>query len=161
MPKTENAELTALLIEQQIVSRKEGRGEITKAEYEEQIEVIKKQIEAINRKTVDKLILIRDKKDEEEQRRIEKMPEEVKKKDGPTKVRGPKKDSYASLILETLQKKSTKSVDAAADAVVEKKPGRDRAKVRAQIVVMINEIKKGKKPAYTWDEPNFHLNLKV
>jgi len=161
MPKTENAELTALLMEQQIISRREGRGEITKAEYEEKIEVINKQIEEINRKAVDELILIRTKKDEEEQRRNETMPEEIKKKDGPTKVRGPKKDSYASLILEMLQKKSIKTVDAAADAVVEKKPGRDRAKVRAQIVVMINEIKKGKKPAYTWDEANFQLNLKA
>ena len=160
MAKIDNPELTALIIERGLLARKEGRGEITKQEYNEQFEEYDKKIHDINQVILSNELTLRQQKDEED-RRNGKMAEEVKKKEKVSKVRGPKKDSYASLILETLQKKSIKTVDAATDAVMEKKPGRDRAKVRAQIVVMINEIKNGKKPAYTWDEANFQLNLKV
>jgi len=161
MSRTENTELNMLIMEKQIVIRKDDRHEITKEEYESQIEILDKKISEIRTKLLNDEITLRQQKDEEEKRRIESMPEELKKKDGPKRVRGPKKDSYASVIMEVLQKKSIKNFDQAADATLEKKPGRDRAKVRAQIVVMVNEVKKGKKPAYTWDEANFQLNPKA
>ena len=160
MLKVDSPELTVLLIEKQLLSKRQYRDEIDRNEYELQKEIIDNKLREINEKIINEQIILRDKKDEEN-RRNEKMVEEVKKKEKVSKIRGPKKDSYASAILETLQKKSIKNVDQAADAVVEKKPGRDKAKVRAQIVVMINEVKNGKKPAYTWDEENFQLNLKV
>ena len=81
---------------------------------------------------------------------MEEQIKEEKKKN--FKPRGPKKDSYASYIIEGLKRKTLDNPDKVADWVVDKKPGRDAKKVRAQVVVMVNEIKKGKKPLYTWNE---------
>jgi hypothetical protein len=163
MSKIENSEITYLSLEMQMLARKEGRGEITKEEYQTKFDELELKRKEVTQKVIDEQLALRKVKDEEEDkdRRNNKMAEEKVKKEKVSKVRGPKKDSYASVILETLQKKSIKNVDAATDAVMEKKPGRERAKVRAQIVVMINEVKNGKKPAYTWDEATFQLNLKA
>jgi ethanolamine utilization microcompartment shell protein EutL len=62
--------------------------------------------------------------------------------------------------MEVLQMKSIKNVEAATDKVLEKKPGRDKSSVKSQINVMINEVKKGKKANYTWDDATFQLTKK-
>jgi len=157
-------EINALHQQRHILIRELERKEITEEEYNSQMEKLQEQIQVLNTNTYSLLNDKLKKQDEETiLRRTQKMAEEkVKKEKAPAerKARGPKRDSYASVILEVLQLKSVKTVDVAADKVLEKKPGRDKAKVKSQIAVMINEVKKGKKPAYTWDADSFQLNVK-
>lgn len=157
-------EVNALHQQRHILMRTFERKEITEDEFNSQIIILEEKIREINTGTYSLLNDKLRKQDEEMKiRRIEKMAEEkVKKEKTATerKARGPKKDSYASVILEVLQLKSVKTMDVAVDKVLEKKPGRDKAKVKSQMAVMINEVKKGKKPAYTWDADNFQLNVK-
>jgi len=86
----------------------------------------------------------------------EVVEKEVKEKKA-GKPRGPKPNSYAALILKVLQMKTVKSLAQAAETVNEKKPGRDIAKIKAQISAMIREVKNGKKKGYTWDAEEYLL----
>lgn len=158
-------DVNALRQQQQILMRTLERKEISEEEYNSKMEPLLQQIKDKNKIIISQLDEKRKAMDKEfEDRRIKMADEKVKEKKEKVvkdrKVRGPKTDSYASVILEVLQMKSVKNVDAAADKVLEKKPGRDKQKVKSQITVMINEVKKGKKPAYSWDAENFQLNVK-
>lgn len=156
-------ELKELNQRKQNLIRQLDRKEIEFSKYCIDINAIEDTIkEKIKNKIEQNAVTIKQ-REENEIARSGIMPDATVKKDKVKKVgtlRGPKSDSYASVILEVLQKKTIKSVEAAADAVLEKKPGRDKPKVKSQIIVMINEVKKGKKPAYTWDADNFQLNVK-
>lgn len=150
--------------QEHILIRKFERHEIEVSEYDIQMRELMTQIQEINIQIISRMDEKRKETDKEDnERRIKMAEEKVKeKKEKVIKESKPKvkRDSYASVILEVLQLKTVKNVDTAADKVLEKKPGRDKDKVKSQITVMINEVKKGKKPAYTWDAENYQLNLK-
>ena len=160
MAQIGDTQLTEWNQRRQVLVRQFDRHEISEDEYNREYNELEEKINARIRMLIDANdAKIRQKREEELERRKATMADEVKakKEKGVSKPRGPKKDSYASLIIEALQMKSVKNVDSCADRVLEKKPGRDKAKVKAQIVVMINEIKKGKKAGLTWDAENFQL----
>jgi len=90
-----------------------------------------------------------------------KMVEKVEK---PKAIgRKPQKESYASYIVEALQMKSVKNFDDLTAKVLEKKPGRDAKRLKAQVKIMLKEIKaqdKDRWKQYTWDEDAFLLTKK-
>lgn len=154
-------ELKELNQRKQLLIRQLDRKEIEFDKYCTEINIIGDRIKVLIQQTLNDKAESRIKV-EQQKLRSDTMPEEKQKKEKKAFApRGPKTDSYASIILEVLQKKSIKTIDAAADDVLVKKPGRDKAKVKSQIIVMINEIKKGKKPQYVWDAENFLLSLKA
>jgi len=90
-----------------------------------------------------------------------KMSEEVVEKTVVEKVKKVKEaraDSYAAVIYKVLQMKTVKNINQATDLVDEKKPGRDKKKIKTQIAAMIRETIAGKKPKYTWNAEEFQLS---
>ena len=152
-------EINVLITQKHIAIRQFDRKEITEEEYNAKILEIENKIKEVTLGIIQEKEEIRKKQELEDERRRATMPTEQKEKKE-FKPRGPKKDSYAAVILEVLQKRGNKTIEQVADLVLERKPGRDKASLKAQINVMINEVKKGKKPQYTWDAENFRLSLK-
>lgn len=175
-----NEQANALRQLQAIVSRKQDRNEITEQEYFEQTNSLKEKLAVINKKIVDIMITERQKRDEDDRIKKEKLNAELliykeemklrrKKKMADEKVekpakaaakKGPRKEGYASFILESLQKKSLNTVDKVVDYVMEKKPGRDRAKLRIQVVNLVKQVKSGKRPGLTLGSEDFQLTAK-
>lgn len=157
-------DINALRQRQHILLRQQSRGEITQAQLDEELSPLETEIDSRLQKVFEENDKRVRRELEKERIRRETMAEEVKKKEKVPRAsspRGPKKNSYASVILEKLQKRSLKTVDVVTDAVLEEKPGRDRAKVKSQINVMLNEIKKGKKPQFVMDADGFHISPKA
>lgn len=151
-------------VEKSILLRQQERGEISNTEFIEKynrlqsliIEKNKTTLEALNAELIKNEEKWRTETMDIEPKKKEKVVGEVKSK-GVKGPRGPKKDSAAGFIIEALEMKSIKTVDQVADRVLQRKPDRDRTKLKTQISVMINEFKKGKKPQYKWNEEEFQL----
>ena len=177
MTSITDSELTLLYEQKGIIQRKIYRYEITEEEGNKLLEELDIKIK---QRTFDILSnyknnnIIENKTDVVQEQPIENiqntegenMPEEQKKKETVVKEVKEKKThktpetSNAFLICEALQRKSIKNVEAVADYVVEKKPGKDRKKLLVQIKNIIKQTKEGKRPTYTWDDGNFLLVLK-
>jgi len=123
------------------------------------------------RKAEIELLFKQDEIAEKEKNNQEPIPEvdgmadktESKKEETKTRGKNPRADSYTMLIIEALKLKSLKTIDAVVDKVEEKKPGRDKAKIKNQVKSIIRLVKK-QSPArwqkYAWDEESFMLTEK-
>jgi len=161
---TEQEDVNVLQQQKQILIRKFERKDIIQEEYNLKMSEIVKKINELNSQLLDRYKnKMRQSDKEDELRRIKMAEEKVKeKKEKVSKTgvkKGPRKDSYASFILESLQKKSLNNLDKVADYVMEKKPGRDRAKVKIQASNLIKQVKTGKRKGYTWNDEEFQLTL--
>jgi hypothetical protein len=160
--------LKNLYSERTAIQRKTYTYEITNQEADKLIDEINDKIKIRMSEIIqdlrDKNIISREKTEQEikslmEDETMSDEQKAAKKEKGSkdVKPRGKRADSYAAYIIEALQKKTIKNIDNVVAYVVEKKPGREAKSIKIQAIQMINEIKKGKKPAYTWDEANFLL----
>ena len=151
-----STELNVVCQKIQILYRKYDRHEILQLEYDIQLKELyekKKILQSQYNIEVEKNI----------KERMEKMPEiEIKKEKKVKAETTSKKITRVSIILDTLQMKSIKTMDQAVDRILEKLPGDDKKKVVSQISLTIGMVKKGKGKLanYTWDEESFTLTPK-
>jgi len=164
MAKLENSEITYISLDMHLLARQEGRGEITKEEYQTKFGELEKKRYDITQHIINEQLILRKEKDEkdDENRRNEKMAEELKKEKKPKAERAPKTNSRANVILEVLQLKSVKDLATATDKVMEKLPGQKPVSVKTQISAIIKLVEQGKGrfAKYTWNKDTFTLSLK-
>jgi hypothetical protein len=164
MSKVDNSETMYISLEMRLLARQEGRGEITKEEYQTKFDELEKKRSEITRQLINQELALRKVKDEEddENRRNQKMAEELKKEKKPKVERTPKTNSRANVIVEVLQLKSVKDLATATDKVIEKLPGQKPASVKTQIsaIIKLVETSKGRFAKYNWNKETFTLSVK-
>lgn len=143
---------------EEIDIKREERLQIFLVEYhkqkEEKVEQIKEKIRQMEEK---------DKRIKEEKkliRQINKQMEEKKLDEEKKVIKTTKKGSKVALVGEALMKKSLKSPEDVAAWIKEKKPEEDLKKLTTYVKVIVNEIKKVKKPrwtGYTFDDNTYLL----
>ncbi len=83
--------------------------------------------------------------------------------DAKTPGRKPNENSYTMLIIKGLMSKGVKTIEALADYVEEKKPGRDKKLIITQaktIIYLVKSQKPKRWEQYSWDEGSFLLTEK-
>ena len=153
-----NNELNELTKEKHDLARRAERKEMSEEEYEKRY----KELETRINEKVKMLLDSEYKKNKVEEINMAEN-EKVEPKVEDKKIgRKANPDSYGSIIAKVLAMKTIKTVDAAVDKVDELKPGRDKAKIKNQVKVIIRLVKqqKARWANYTWDEAGFQLNEK-
>ena len=153
-----NNELNELTKEKHDLARRAERKEMSEEEYEKRY----KELETRINEKVKMLLDSEYKKNKVEEINMAEN-EKVEPKVEDNKIgRKANPNSYGSIIAKVLAMKTIKTVDAAVDKVDELKPGRDKAKIKNQVKVIIRLVKqqKARWANYTWDEAGFQLNEK-
>jgi len=170
MGKVESQELKELLVQKQILCRKESKREITEEEFKEQMEPIDKRCSEITQQYIREDWLKRHPEntnksyinDEEITNSKNVLMEETKMSNEAKEVKPTvdKVPSNAQLILKALQMKTVKTYDDVASKVKENKPTVIDRRIKAMAKTMVKEIEKGigkKSKLYKWDAANFLL----
>lgn len=164
-----STELNQLTLQRQILMRQLERKELSENEYTQKYNAVSLEIEKAQSKLLDAEAVKTIEKQKDEQRRIEIMADKTEKKQKAPKVatapkvRKERSNSRANVIIEVLQLKGVKDMNAAADKVVEKVPGADKNNVKAQINAIIGLVKKqgsARWQKFSWDADNFQLTVK-
>jgi len=153
-----NKQLDEIIFDKQVLTIKYDKKIIDEETYVKKIKELKIKEVQLRKKLIDEFKENQIKEGVKEKMEEPKVVEEVKKK-----IKQPKKDSYTTLIIDSLMKKSVKNVEDVVTRVDEKKPGRDKSKIMQQTKMIIYLVKKQKAERWTkyaWDEENFLLTLK-
>ena len=175
MGKIIDDELKNLLVQKQILARKESKRELTEEQYKEQIEPINKRAMEITQEHI-RLDWVKNHPDDTDKKYLNneittdinksvsmeenKMVEENKKEVKKEATKEDKAPSNAQYILKALQMRSVKTYDDVAAKVKEWKPTIVDRRIKAMAKTMIKEIGKGvgkKATMYKWDAENFLL----
>lgn len=177
MPITIDEEVRIWNQQLQILCREYNRHDIEEDEYVKKFKELDDKIKSKTKSLISNMILDRQTKEEKQKeehlRRMANMTEEIKPEVKVAKVpkvakekvakvskeKTPKKDSRASIILDVLQMKTIKNIEAATDKVCEKIPGSNKSNVKSQIntIVKLVQNKKSYFANYTWDDANYQL----